>query len=1037
MSSSQVIADRYRINDPEHDLLGRGGMGDVYRATDTETGEMVAVKALNPGMVALDPTIVERFLREGEVLRQLNHPNIVRMLAAAEEEGRHYLIMEYVVGGSLQDLLTAGPLPTPRILEIALDLADALTRAHRLGIIHRDLKPGNVLLAADGSPRLADFGIAHVDAKARLTETGLLMGTVDYLSPEACRGDALDERTDIWAFGVMLYEMASGRLPFVGDSLIAKITAILGLPVPDLGQLCPGLPAALVDLVSRMLEKDRQLRIPSIRLVGAELDAMRRGDLRASRYSSSAAGAVAAPPSLVAVPSGSSVAHNLPVQLETFIGRDGAIATATALLATVRLVTLTGPGGIGKTRLALRIAENVLTSFSDGVWLVELAPLSNPDLIPHSVASALGLREIPGVALPGLIIDYLRGRHLLLLLDNCEHLVEACARFADQLLRAGSQLQIIATSREALGIAGEVVYAVPPLTTPEAQGWSLERLPQYEGIQLFVGRASAVERHFVLTEENAPAIIQICRRLDGIPLAIELAASRIQLFTPEQIAARIDDRFRLLAGGGRAAAPRQKTLRALMDWSFDLLSDSERAVFRQLSVFIGGWSFEAAEAVCSNSSILDLLAALVNKSLVAVEHRAEENRYRFLETMRQFAREKLDEAGDAGDSRDRHLRFFAALVEAAEPKAQGSGMMSWLDRLAREQDNLRAALEWAMETDTMAVLAMVGGLWFFWSRRGSVSEGLAWVRSALDRPEAMTQAVAQDDHAYLAAVARALAAQAALEFDHGDCAASSIAAEKSVALARQLNLSHTLAFALGMGAKAKLGLGHVEMARGWAQESYNLSLAQGCWFELGLALSALHLAADAGTLATLRVQQAQALPLLRRAGNPWMLALNTFDSAIVSELSGDFSRAVVEFEEASKLFLSIRDRQYYTASQSMQAHFLRRHGRLDQAAAIYRETIRQWQELGHLAAVAHELECFAYVVGDQGQARRAGILLAAATSVRDARSLPMLADERNEYDRAVSRLQAELGLAGFETAWAEGEALTPEQAVELALSEPS
>jgi non-specific serine/threonine protein kinase len=1033
MSSSQVIAGRYRIDDPKQDLLGRGGMGDVYRATDTETGETVAVKALNPAMVALDPSIVERFLREGEALRQLNHPNIVRMLAAVEEAGRHYLIMEYVVGGSLQDLLSAGPLPTPRILEIALDLADALTRAHRLGIIHRDLKPANVLLAADGSPRLADFGIAHVDAKARLTETGLLMGTVDYLSPEACKGEALDERADIWAFGVMLYEMASGRLPFAGDSLVAKITAILGQPVPDLGQLCPGLPAALVDLVSRMLEKDRQLRIPSIRLVGAELDAMRRGDFRVPGYPTSTASAIATPRSPAAVPGQLPVAHNLPVQPGTFIGRDDAIATATALLATARLVTLIGPGGIGKTRLALQIAASILTSFSDGVWLVELAPLSNPDLIPHSVASALGLREIPGVALPGLITDYLRSRHLLLLLDNCEHLVEACARFADQLLRASPRLQVIATSREALGIAGEVVYAVPPLTTPEVGGWSLDRLSQYEGIQLFVERASAAERHFVLTEENAPAVIQICRRLDGIPLAIELAASRIQLFTPEQIATRLDDRFRLLASGGRTAAPRQKSLRALMDWSHDLLSDSERAVFRQLSVFAGGWSFEAAEAVYSDSSVLDLLAALVNKSLVVVEHGADENRYRFLETMRQFAREKLEEAGESGDSRDRHLHFFLALVEAAEPKLQGSEMMSWLDRLAREQDNLRAALERAIETDVMAALAMTAGLWFFWSRRGSVSEGLAWVGSALDRAEAMTQALAQDEHAYLASVARALAAQAALEFDHGDSAASSIAAERSVALARPLNLSQTLAFALGMGAKAKLGLGHVEVARGWAQESYTLSLARGYWFELGLALSALHLAADANTLANLQLQQMQALPLLRKGGNPWMLALNMFDSAIVSELSGDLNQAVVDFEEASKVFDSIWDRQYYTASRSMQAHFLRRHGRLDEATAIYRETIGQWQELGHVAAVAHQLECFAYMASDQGQARRACVLLATATSVREARSLSMFSDERDEYDRGISRLQAELGPTGFEAAWAEGEALTLEQAVKLAL----
>jgi serine/threonine protein kinase/formylglycine-generating enzyme required for sulfatase activity len=275
---SQRIAHRFEIRDPEKDLLGRGSMGEVYRATDNHTGKPVAVKALDPRAVARDPSILERFAREGEALRQLNHPNIVRMVAAVEQDGQHYLVMEYVAGGSLQDLLTAQrPLPTRRVLEIALELADALTRAHHLGIIHRDLKPANVLLAEDGTPRLTDFGIARVSDSPRLTETGILVGTPDFLSPEACSGRALDERTDIWAFGVLLFEMLTGETPFRGDNLTAKLTAILTQPVPDLGKRCPDAPEALVDLVYRMLEKDRGQRIPSVRLVGAELEAILKG----------------------------------------------------------------------------------------------------------------------------------------------------------------------------------------------------------------------------------------------------------------------------------------------------------------------------------------------------------------------------------------------------------------------------------------------------------------------------------------------------------------------------------------------------------------------------------------------------------------------------------------------------------------------------------------------------------------------------------------------------------------------------------------
>lgn len=275
MKTSRTIANRFVIADPDRDLLGRGGMGDVYRATDAQTGETVAVKALSPDVLTRDPDLLERFLREGEALRQLNHPNIVHMIAACEQDGGRYLVMEYVGGGSLETLLQKeGRLSPTRAVEIALDLADALTRAHRLGIIHRDLKPANVLLAPDGTPRLADFGIAHVAVGPQLTQTGILIGTVDYLSPEACQGEPLDERTDIWAFGVMLFRMLSGQLPFRGDNLTARITAILTRPVPDLVQLAPGIPDGLSVLVYGMLEKDRCRRIPSVRLVGAELEAL-------------------------------------------------------------------------------------------------------------------------------------------------------------------------------------------------------------------------------------------------------------------------------------------------------------------------------------------------------------------------------------------------------------------------------------------------------------------------------------------------------------------------------------------------------------------------------------------------------------------------------------------------------------------------------------------------------------------------------------------------------------------------------------------
>ena len=363
MSTTRIIANRFEIDDPEKDLLGRGGMGDVYRGIDTQTGQTVAIKMLKPDIVANNPDIVARFVREGEALRQLKHPNIVEMVAAVEEQGQHYLIIEYVAGGSLQDLLEQqGRLPVERVLEISLDLADALTRAHRLDIIHRDLKPANVLLLAeDGTPRLTDFDIAQVADRPRLPQTGMLMGTIDYLSPEACQGETLDGRADLWAFGVMLYEMLTGAKPFTGDTIIAALNAILTQAVPDLAQLCPGAPDALVDLIYRMLEKDRQQRIPSVRLVGAELEAILTVGAGLPRPSPRPTPTAPPPAARFATPTPATGApkHNLPVQPTPFVGREAELTELARLLADpdVRLLTILGAGGMGKTRLALEAGK--------------------------------------------------------------------------------------------------------------------------------------------------------------------------------------------------------------------------------------------------------------------------------------------------------------------------------------------------------------------------------------------------------------------------------------------------------------------------------------------------------------------------------------------------------------------------------------------------------------------------------------------------------------------------------------------------------
>src|SRR5689334_15648591 len=380
------------------------------------------------------------------------------------------------------------------------------------------------------------------------------------------------------------------------------------------------------------------------------------------------------------------VHHNLPAQMTSFIGRERELTEIKEALRAHRLVTLIGSGGAGKSRLSLQVGRALLDQFSDGVWLVELAPVTDPSLVPQTLLATLNLREDSLRSNTDILIDHLRSKTILLLLDNCEHLVEACAQIAEILLRACPNLRILASSRESLGIEGEVTYRVPSLETPSPTALpSLDQLEKVDSIELFLERATTAKPGFMLTKENAPSVAQICFRLDGIPLAIELAASRVKVLSPEQIASRLDDRFRLLTGGSRTALPRQQTLRAMIDWSYSLLSEQEKILFRRLAVFVGGWTLEAAESICGEegdgSDILDLLTRLVDKSLVFIEETRGEIRYHRLETIRQYSREKFFETDEVETIRDRHLAFYVKYAEIADEYMRGRARMAWLQRL--------------------------------------------------------------------------------------------------------------------------------------------------------------------------------------------------------------------------------------------------------------------------------------------------------------------------------------------------------------------
>ena len=391
--------------------------------------------------------------------------------------------------------------------------------------------------------------------------------------------------------------------------------------------------------------------------------------------------------------------HNLPVQLTSFIGREREIENIARSLGAARLLPLPGPGGRGKTRLSIQVAHSLLDRYPDGVWFVDLAALTDPALVAPTLASTLGVREQLDRFLISTLIDHLAERSALIVLDNCEHLVRACASLADTLLRACPHLHILATSRIVLNIAGEALWRVSTLSLPGPNDTpSPESLMQYEAVRLFVERARLKQPDFSPSEENAPALVTLCHALDGMPLAIELAAARISMLPVERMVAHLGERFRLLVGGSRTAPARHKTLRATIDWSYDLLSESGQRLFTALSVFAGGFTLEAVEGVCGGEiekyDLLDLLAALVDESLVLVDMQRGEARYRLLDTLRQYAREKLWESGREGDMRDRHLRWFLALAEEAQPNLHGPEQAAWLDRIDREHDNFRAALMW-------------------------------------------------------------------------------------------------------------------------------------------------------------------------------------------------------------------------------------------------------------------------------------------------------------------------------------------------------
>lgn len=536
--------------------------------------------------------------------------------------------------------------------------------------------------------------------------------------------------------------------------------------------------------------------------------------------------------------------HNLPAPRTALIGRERELAETKRLLAMTRLLTLTGAGGSGKTRLALEIARDLAGAYPDGVWLVELATLSEPELVPQAVATVLGVREKPGRSISEALADYLRRKNLMLVLDNCEHLLDAVATLSGLLLDSCLRLRILATSREALNIPGELNWPVPTLSLPDAADGSLtfQKIEGCASVRLFVERASRKTPVFSPEAENIQTIAEICQRMDGMPLAIELAAARVGALTVEQISGRLGDYLTLLTAGNRTATPRQQTLKGALDWSYDLLLETEKKLFARLSAFVGGWTLEAAEAVgagdgVEEGKILDLLSRLVDKSMVIAEPGGDGAlRYRMLEPVRQYGWSRLAESGDSDCMRRLHAAWFLDLAERAEPELRGARQASWLERLEREHDNLRAALSWALEKRGAEFgLRLAGALGEFWHLHGHLSEGRRWLDAAL--------ASGEDLSAF--ARAKALARVGYIAWEQGDYERSLAFSERSLMLARELGDAEIVAAALSNLGWAALFQNDLQRASTLTEEAISLQRALGDAVEVARSLLILGLAAHA------------------------------------------------------------------------------------------------------------------------------------------------------------------------------------------------
>jgi predicted ATPase/serine/threonine protein kinase len=986
--------------------LGAGGMGEVYRARDTRLDREVALKLL-PRRLTTDPEAIARFRREAFTLASLSHPNIATVHGFEETpDGPMVLVLEKVEGETLTERLGRSAMPSDEALQVCAQIAQALEVAHERGVIHRDVKPGNVMIGPRGLVKVLDFGLARRAAGTResappepgrsdvpqpapvaseapdeaqtievprmtgtsstqdLSGSGTTVGTPGYMSPEQVLAAEVDERTDVFAFGCVLYECLAGRRAFMGRTAPESMTAVLEQP-PDWSALPPATPARVRALLAKCLEKEAADRLATMRSARIELEetlgirrasTLREGD----RYSTP---------------------HNLPAPTTSFVGRVAIVDECRRLLAASRLLTLAAMGGSGKTRLAVRLAESLLGDHPDGVWFVDLAPLADSGRVVEVAAEALAVADEPGRTPLESLTGHIRDRRMLFVLDNCEEVLEGAATLAAALLRSCPATRVIATSRQALGLEGETVFMVPALAIPAAaEAASPESLRGFEAVELFVDRARAARPEFELTGANAPAVAEICRRLDGIPIALELAAARIRMLDVEEIRTRLHDRFKLLARPGGDPQSRRHTVKAVIQWSWDHLLAPERDLMRRLAVFTGGWTLERAARVCSESEdefeLLDLLTRLVERSLVVVDRPpAGLVRYRFLESVWRFALEQLEAHEEQTTLRDRHLAVYLDLAERAEKVMTGAGMGQQIAELLPEEENLLAALAFSAHAADGAKrgLRLAAAVQRYWSAQGRYALGRRAIEEVLDRDGADQPSRER---------AFALTRVSGLCLVQGDHEAARRRLEESLAYWRTAadrpGLPATLA---GLGVVA-MYQSRFEDALALGEESLAIYRERGARRGIGMALhnlGSIEFALDRGDFG--RAHFESALVLLRESGDRSTEALNL----------GGLSSALVHLGEL-------------TAARA----------RLRECFAILERIDTPRERTFALEALAELAEA----VGRPADAMR---FIGAAAALRVTHSMPPIPSEARNLDLVIRRVAQHLGTEEAERCRAAGQ----------------